>query len=106
ETMRAWLLLGAACACLCVAAVTEDKLRSSQSDSGTWLMHGKNYSAWRYSDLTQIQAGNVAKLAPRWIFQTGAGPLENTPLVFDGLMFATGSATRGLSLALLSGPSR
>src|SRR5438046_10665843 len=76
--MRLWLLIMAVCAMAAAAAITEEKLRSAQGDSGAWLMYGKNYSAWRYSDLSQINTGNVAKLAPRWIFQTGAGPLETT----------------------------
>src|SRR5260370_7989320 len=37
------------------------------------------------------------------MFQTGAGALETTPLVFDGLMFATGSANHAYALDLLTG---
>ena len=74
--MKLWLLIMAVCAMAGAAAITEEKLRSAQGDSGAWLMYGRNYSAWRYSELSQINTGNVAKLAPHWIFQTGAGPLE------------------------------
>ena len=35
--MKTRLLLGVTCALLCAAAVTEDKLRSAQADSGSWL---------------------------------------------------------------------
>jgi len=101
--MKLWLLIMAVCAMAGAAAITEEKLRSAQGDSGAWLMYGRNYSAWRYSELSQINTGNVVKLAPRWIFQTGAGPLETTPLVFDGMMFATGSANHGYALDLLTG---
>jgi glucose dehydrogenase len=74
--MKLCLLLASLCLLPTSAAAAD------QNDS--WLMYGKNYSAWRYSDAAQINAGNVSRLAPRWIFQSGAGALESTPLVFDG----------------------
>ena len=41
----------------------------------------------RYSTLTQIDPGNVARLAPKWIFPLpNAAQVENTPLVVEGLM--------------------
>ena len=101
--MRIWLLLVVVCALAVGAAVTDEKLKSSQSDSGSWLMYGKNYSAWRYSELAQINTSNVSRLTPRWIYQTGAGQLQTTPLVFDGVMYATGSANRAFALDLLTG---
>jgi alcohol dehydrogenase (cytochrome c) len=101
--MKLWILLGAACAIAAAATITEEKLRSAQDDPGVWLMYGKNYSAWRYGDLNQINTDNITRLAPRWIFQTGAGALEATPLVFDGLMFATGSENHAFALDLLTG---
>ena len=76
--MKVWLWLAAACAIAGSAAVTDEKLKSAQADAGSWLMYGRNYSGWRYSELTQINAANVAKLATKWIFQSGAGPLETT----------------------------
>jgi len=90
--MKLWLLLSSLCA-----------IAAAQNDSATWLMYGKNYAAWRYSDAAQINTGNVSKLAPRWMFQTGAGALETTPLVFDGLMYVTGSANHAFALDLLTG---
>src|SRR5260370_39999129 len=101
--MRLWLLIMAVCAMAAAAAITEEKLRSAQGDSGAWLMDGRNYSAWRSSELSQINTGNVSKLAPRWVFHTAAGPLENTPLVFDGLVLATGPAHLGKAADLAAG---
>jgi alcohol dehydrogenase (cytochrome c) len=44
----------------------------------------------RYSRLAEIHAGNVARLAPRWIFTLpGARRLEVTPVVIDGVMYVT-----------------
>src|SRR3981081_4128072 len=101
--MRLSIWLCAACAIAPAATITEQNLRSAQDDPAVWLMYGKNYSAWRYADLNQINIGNIARLAPRWIFQAGAGALETTPLIFDGLMFATGSANHAFALDLLTG---
>jgi alcohol dehydrogenase (cytochrome c) len=105
--MRRRLLAGVVCAIAGVAAIaaaiTDAKLRTAQTDPGAWLMYGKNYAAWRYSELSQINTANVAKLAPRWMFQTAAAALETTPLVFDGLMFATGAENRAFALDLLTG---
>ncbi|MGH9722425.1 MAG: pyrroloquinoline quinone-dependent dehydrogenase [Bryobacteraceae bacterium] len=87
-----------------VADVTSEKLRSSQQDSSSWLMYGRNYSAWRYSDLAEINTRNVASLTPKWIFQTGApGSLQSTPLVFDGMMYFTGASNAAYALDLLTG---
>ena len=86
------------------AGITEQKLRSAQSDGATWLTYGKNYAGWRYADLTQINRTNVARLAPKWMFQTGVtGKFEATPLVFDRLMFVTGPSNHAYALDALTG---
>ncbi len=84
--------------------VTEQHLRDAQTDTTAWLTYGKNYAGWRFSELTEINAGTVAHLAPRWIYQAGeGGTQETTPLVFGGMMFVTGSGNRAGALDLLSG---
>src|SRR2546423_6582305 len=89
---------------LIAAAVSGDKLRKAKDDPARWLRYGRNYAGWRYSDLEQVNASNVARLAPAWIFQTGVpGNLETTPLVFDGLMFMTASSNHGFALDLRTG---
>src|SRR5579884_377631 len=74
---------------------------------GDWLTYNGNLSANRYSDLTQINAGNAGKLVPKWTFSISlwrqlypdnayfihkleAFGLEVTPLVADGIMYVTG----------------
>ncbi len=58
-----------------------------------WPSHGGTYAAWRYSDLNQIHAGNVKKLAPAWVFQTGdyENGLQATPIVVDGVLYLSTS---------------
>ncbi len=86
------------------ATVTERQLRDAQSDAATWLSYGKNYSGWRYSELAEINTATVARLAPRWIYQTGeSGKQETTPLVADGMMFVTGPSNHAFALDLLTG---
>ena len=36
---------------------------------GQWLMYSGSYSSHRFSPLTQITTGNVAKLRPAWVYQ-------------------------------------
>lgn len=55
-----------------------------------WLMYSGSYSGTRHSALTQINRDNVSRLAPRWIYQFPAegDPLEVSPLVKNGVLFA------------------
>lgn len=44
----------------------------------------------RYSTLTQIDAGNVSRLAPAWMFSIpGSSRLQVTPVVVGGIMYVT-----------------
>ncbi|HUE96299.1 MAG TPA: PQQ-dependent dehydrogenase, methanol/ethanol family, partial [Longimicrobiaceae bacterium] len=57
-----------------------------------WLTHGRNYGETRFSPLNQIHRGNVNRLGPAWVFETGTDRgLEATPLVVDGTIYTTGS---------------
>src|SRR5439155_20212147 len=76
----------------------------AKSNSGTWRTYVQNSLRWRYSELTEIDTRNVARLAPRWMFQTGmAGGFQTTPLVFDGLMFIAGPANHSWAVDALTG---
>jgi len=102
--MKRWLAILATMGALGAADITQDKLRQSQSDDANWLMYGKNYSGWRYSALRQINTATVKDLTPQWIFQSGTlGKLESTPLVFDGMMYATGPTNHAYGLDLATG---
>ena len=104
----AWIVLLATVSAVTVAfgaeAITNERLLSAQKDAENWLMYGKGYSAWRYSELSEIDASNVAKLVPQWIFQSGLeGKSQTTPLVNDGLMYITGPSNHAWALDLLTG---
>ncbi|HZT29687.1 MAG TPA: PQQ-dependent dehydrogenase, methanol/ethanol family [Bryobacteraceae bacterium] len=82
----------------------ETRLRQAQDDPSAWLMYGRNYAGWRYSQLSQIHTGNVAQLRPQWTFQApGAGRMETTPLVSGRMMWFTGSSNHAYALDLESG---
>jgi alcohol dehydrogenase (cytochrome c) len=69
-----------------------------------WTTYGGNPAGWRYSQLSEINSGNVARLAPKWIFQTRVpGNLETTPLVMNGLMYMTAPSNHAFALDLRTG---
>lgn len=59
-----------------------------------WPSYGGTYSALRYSALDQVNASNVQKLAPAWIFQTGdkESGLQATPIVINGVMYVSSAS--------------
>jgi alcohol dehydrogenase (cytochrome c) len=76
----------------------------AQAGPGTWTSYGKNSLGWRYSELDQINAQNVSRLAPQWMYQTNvSGKNETTPLVFDGIMYITGPSNYAWALDALTG---
>lgn len=72
-------------------------------DTG-WRTYGLNDAGWRYSELKQIDTGNIPQLAPAWIFQSGlGGVMETTPLVDGSLMYITGPSNHAYALDLRTG---
>ena len=75
-------------ACL-VAAVSWSFAQQKNVD---WATYGLDYYEQRFSPLDQINDKNVAQLGLAWQFETATQRgLEATPLVIDGVMYATGS---------------
>jgi alcohol dehydrogenase (cytochrome c) len=75
--------------------VAYDELKSSLDPAGDWPAYSGSYSGRRHSTLTQINRDNVAKLAPRWIYQfTRPGDrIQMSPVVRQGVMFVTHSGS-------------
>ncbi len=68
---------------------------SAQNDVG-WPVYGGDAGGSRYSQLADINRGNVARLTLAWTFRTGHAAIktasdeprfETTPLVVDGLLY-------------------
>jgi alcohol dehydrogenase (cytochrome c) len=72
--------------------VTDAMLRSP--DAGDWLMIRRNYQAWSYSPLAEINTSNVKQLQLvwEWAMNEGAGANEPTPIVHNGIMYLANTA--------------
>jgi len=69
------------------------RLKHSQKEPQNWLTYWGDYQGRHYSALKQIHTGNVKGLQARWAWQfPGAGALQATPLVEDGVMYTTGAS--------------
>ena len=70
--------------------VSDTMMGSVDSHPADWLLHGRDYSNQRFSPLKDINAGNVSSLVPVALVQTGiTSSFETTPIVVDGVMYAT-----------------
>ena len=65
-------------------------LRAADADSAEWLSYGRTYTEQRHSPLRQVDEQSVSRLGLAWSvdLQTLRG-LEGTPLVSDGVLYAT-----------------
>jgi alcohol dehydrogenase (cytochrome c) len=55
-----------------------------------WPSYHGSPSGNRYTTIDQVNKRNVAKLAPRWIFNLpNTSPSENTPVVVEGIMYVS-----------------
>jgi len=60
----------------------------NQSLNQDWPSYGRDYSNQRFSNLSQINRDNVAKLAHRWTYNSGINStFQATPIVVDGVMY-------------------
>ncbi|MGH0032016.1 MAG: PQQ-dependent dehydrogenase, methanol/ethanol family [Myxococcota bacterium] len=73
------------------AGIDDARLRDADADHANWLTHGRTYAEQRFSPLDQITRENVAKLGLVWSYDLGSNRgVEATPIVVDGVIFATG----------------
>ena len=89
--MRLGLSL-AASASAAVAAILSTPVLAQQVADGDWPRYARDESGTRFSPLTQIDPGNVARLQRAWSFRLrpegGAALLGGTvPIVIDGTMY-------------------
>jgi PQQ-dependent dehydrogenase (methanol/ethanol family) len=70
--------------------VTDDRIVGAAP--GEWLSYGRDYAETHYSPLSQINAENVRQLVPAWTWDIPkpGSRLEATPIVADGVIYATG----------------
>ena len=86
------LLLGAALLAPLAHAQTGGQSATAPIAPGDWPRYTRDAGGTRFSPLTQIDAGNVGKLAPAWSVRVrpeggGSGVSSATPIVVGGLMY-------------------
>jgi quinohemoprotein ethanol dehydrogenase len=71
--------------------VDDAALRGAASSPDQWLTIGRDYAETRFSPLKQIDSSNVGRLGLAWSYDTRSlRGLEATPLVANGVLYATG----------------
>ena len=71
--------------------VTDSMLRNP--DPGDWLMIRRNYQAWSYSPLAEVNAGNVRRLQLAWVWaMNDGGASQPTPIVHDGIIYLSNTS--------------
>jgi len=84
--------------------VTFERLVNSGKEPQNWLTYSGDYSGRRFSSLDQINITNARTLVAKWVYQTGAtGKLETSPLVVDGILYATAQDDRAFALDARTG---
>ena len=74
-----------------------------------WPSVGNDPGCMRYSELDEINRGNVSRLIPAWTYHTGelegrpGKTIECTPLVVDGVMYVTTAYLRVVALDATTG---
>jgi alcohol dehydrogenase (cytochrome c) len=76
--------------------VTYERLLNARAEPHNWLMYWGDYQGTHYSSLKSIDTTNVTRLRAAWSAPVpGDTTSESTPLVVDGVMYATsGGNTR------------
>ncbi len=84
------------------ANVTAERLRAQEPDQ--WLTSGRDAQGTYYSPLADINTGNVGQLGFAWDYGLGTSRgQESTPLVIDGVMYATSNFGRVYAVDAASG---
>lgn len=85
-------------------AVDDKALLDADKNPGNWLSYGRNYSEDRFSPLDQINKENVNGLGLAWSLDLGfKRGFEATPVVVDGIMFATGTWSKVYAIDVRTG---
>ncbi len=63
---------------------------NAASDNANWILPAKSYTGNHYTGATQVTPDNVGGLTLAWKFQMDDdGPVENSPIVWNGTMYVT-----------------
>jgi len=108
-TLRIGFLLIASVTFASALSAEPSNLRTPGAAAGIeldeeWRLHGRTNSEQRFSPLAQIDATSVSRLGLAWSYDTGSRRgLEATPLVVDGVLYATSTWSVVFALEASSG---
>ncbi|OBY25301.1 PQQ-dependent methanol/ethanol family dehydrogenase [Leisingera sp. JC1] len=88
------------------AGVTEDDLKNDQTTTTQVVTNGMGRHLQRFSPLDTLNKDNVANLVPAWAFSLGGEKQrgqETQPLIYDGIMYITGSYSRVYAIDVETG---
>lgn len=88
------------------AQVTEQDLAEDQTNTSQVVTNGMGRDLQRYSPLDTLNKDNVKNLVPAWAFSMGGEKQrgqEAQPLVYDGIMYVTGSYSRLFAIDVATG---
>ncbi len=100
------VVTGALTASLAQAGVTEDDLKNDQTITDQIVTNGMGRHLQRYSPLETLNKDNVKNLVPAWAFSLGGEKQrgqETQPLIYDGIMYVTGSYSRVYAIDVKTG---
>jgi quinohemoprotein ethanol dehydrogenase len=86
------------------APVDDAALKAAAHSPDQWLTIGRDYAETRFSPLQQIDSKNVGRLGLAWSYDTKSlRGLEATPLVANGVLYATGDWSNVFALDARTG---
>ncbi len=86
--------------------VSPEQIRDAGSRTDQWLTYSGSFNGMRYTPLKEFTPQNVSRLQLKWIHQFGTAELEkseSTPIVVDGVIFATEPPATVVALEARSG---
>jgi alcohol dehydrogenase (cytochrome c) len=87
-----------------MAQVSYQRIVHADGEPANWLTYGGTYGSQRYSQLDQINRGNVDQLKDVWVYQIREpGIIETSPIVVDGIMYMTEPASTVTALDARTG---
>ncbi len=88
------------------AEVTEADLANDQANTSQIVTNGMGRHLQRYSPLDTVNKQTVKNLVPAWAFSLGGEKQrgqETQPLIYDGVMYVTGSYSRMYAIDVMTG---
>jgi alcohol dehydrogenase (cytochrome c) len=102
----ATVVAGALSVSMAHAGVTEEDLANDQANTDQVVTNGMGRHLQRYSPLETLNKENVKNLVPAWAFSLGGEKQrgqETQPIVYDGVMYITGSYSRVYAIDVMTG---